>query len=162
MTTKHQLKVELPSPTEIRMTRSFDAPRDLVYRVFADHTTHQHWMGCGYGKVLESTGKPEIGEPWHFRMDMGEHGQMHLFGQCLEAIPNERLVRTFIYDVPQIRECASVEICTFSESNGVTTIEVLVQHLSQENRDGHVNSGMEQGAGSSYDALDRYLAEVDK
>lgn len=162
MKTKHQLNVQLPSPTEILMTRSFDAPRDLVYRVFADHTTHAKWMGCGYGTVLESTGGPEIGQPWHFRMDMGEHGLLHLFGQCLEAVANERLVRTFVYNVPGIRECPSVEICTFAEEQGVTTITVLVKHLSEENRDGHVNSGMEQGASASYDALDAYLAEVSR
>lgn len=156
--TKHKLEVTLPSDTEICMTRKFNFPKELLYQAFADHETHKHWMGCNYGKCTESIGKPEIGAYWSFKMDMGEHGHFHCFGQILEVEPNEKLTRTFVYNVPIIRENPSVEVATFTEVDGVTTLQVHVRHLSKENRDGHVNSGMEAGASSSYDALDEYLA----
>lgn len=159
MTSTNKLEITLPNDTEIHMVRQFDAPRKLVYEAFADHEQHRHWLGCGFGTVLESTGKPIIGEPWHFKMDMGENGHFHCFGQCLEAIPNEKYVRTFIFNVPDIREYACVESATFTEENGVTTFKVIVKHLNKTARDGHHDSGMEQGATASYDALERYLAE---
>jgi len=159
MTSTNKLEVALVGDTEIHMTRKFNFPKHLVYEAFADHDNHKHWLGCNYGTVTECFGRPEISAPWSFRMDMGENGQFHSFGQCLEAIPNERYVRTFIYNVPHIRECASVEVATFQEENGVTQLKVVVKHLSKENRDGHVNSGMEEGASSSYDALEKYIAE---
>lgn len=84
-------------------------------------------------------------------------GQFHCFGQCLEAIPHEKFVRTFIYDVPVIRENAAVESATFTEEDGKTVFRVVVRHLNKENRDGHLNSGMERGASASYDALEDYL-----
>ncbi len=157
----NKLEITLPSDTEILMTRTFDFPKSLVFAAFADNKTHSHWVGCGYGEVTESTGEPVIGAPWSFRMTMPEMGEFHCFGQCLEVVENEKLVRTFVYDVPYIREQVSVESATFTEDNGMTTLAVLVRHLSKENRDGHVNSGMEAGASASYDALDRYLAGLE-
>ncbi len=159
MTSTNKLQVTLVGDTEIHLSRQFNAPRNLVYGAIADNTQHKHWLGCGMGTVLESTGEAEISSPWSFKMDMGEMGQFHCFGQCLEAIPNEKLVRTFIYNVPEIREYASVESATFSEENGVTTLNIIVKHLNKDARDGHYNSGMEQGASASYDALESYLME---
>lgn len=155
----NKLQVTLPNDTEIHLERRFNFPAELVYRAFADHESHRHWLGCGYGIVTESTGKPEVGAPWHFRMDMGEMGPFHCFGQCLEAVPGERYVRTFIYDAPMIRENPSVESATFTEEDGATVLRVVVRHLCKENRDGHHGSGMEQGASASYDALEDYLAQ---
>lgn len=159
MTSTHKLEITLPSDTEILLTRKFNAPKELVYNCFADGSTHKHWVGCGFGNVTESYGKPEISEPWSFKMDMGENGNFHCFGQCLEAIPGEKFVRTFIFNVPDIREWAAVENATFEETNGLTTVRIIVRHLNKTARDGHYESGMEQGAASSYDALERFLAE---
>jgi uncharacterized protein YndB with AHSA1/START domain len=41
---------------------------------------------------------------------------------------------------------------TFTEADGRTTMSILVQHSSQEHRDAHINSGMEDGM---QEALDR-------
>jgi len=161
MTSTNKLEITLPSDTEILLTRKFNAPKELVYNCLADGSTHKHWMGCGYGTVTESFGKPAISEPWSFKMDMGEHGPFHCFGQCLEAIPGEKFVRTFIFNVPDIREWASVEHATFEEENGVTTLRVTVRHLNKTARDGHFESGMEQGAAASYDALEKYLSTAE-
>jgi uncharacterized protein YndB with AHSA1/START domain len=34
---------------------------------------------------------------------------------------------------------------TFTETDGRTTLTMLVQHTSKEHRDAHINSGMEAG-----------------
>jgi hypothetical protein len=41
---------------------------------------------------------------------------------------------------------------TFTDTSGRTTVSILVQHRNQEDRDAHINSGMEAGL---QDALDR-------
>ena len=48
----------------------------------------------------------------------------------------------------------SVNTTTFDEVDGVTTMTTLVQHESQEHRDGHIASGMEAGMQVSYDRLE--------
>ena len=44
---------------------------------------------------------------------------------------------------------------TFTEVDGRTTLKMLVQHTSKEDRDGHINSGMEGGMQESMDALEQ-------
>jgi uncharacterized protein YndB with AHSA1/START domain len=43
---------------------------------------------------------------------------------------------------------------TFDEADERTTVRVLVQHSSRENRDAHVNSGMEDGLQDAMDHLE--------
>ena len=43
---------------------------------------------------------------------------------------------------------------TFTEAGGHTTVRVSVQHASQENRDAHINSGMEDGLQEALDQME--------
>jgi uncharacterized protein YndB with AHSA1/START domain len=43
---------------------------------------------------------------------------------------------------------------TFTEADGRTTLRILVQHSSQEHRDAHINSGMEEGMQESLAQLE--------
>ncbi len=70
------------------------------------------------------------------------------------------MVQTFIYDVEFIRDFESVETLTLTEHRGKTTLAVTVRHQTTEARDGHLNSGMEGGAGQSYDRLAELLATM--
>lgn len=156
-TTKHKLEITTPSATEILLTRQFNAPKALVYDCFTDPKKVQNWIGCGKGSMTVSEADNRIGGAWRWVIEMGEYGTHEFFGQILEIDPNNRLVRTFVYNVPMIREYVSTETLTLTETNGVTTLNVLVKHLTEEARDGHLNSGMEDGAGASYDNLERML-----
>ncbi len=44
---------------------------------------------------------------------------------------------------------------TFTEAGGRTTLAILVQHTTKENRDGQINSGMEAGMNESLDLLEQ-------
>ena len=44
---------------------------------------------------------------------------------------------------------------SFSGAGGLTKLAILVRHTSQENRDAHLNSGMEAGANESLDLLEQ-------
>lgn len=91
-------------------------------------------------------------------MDMGENGTFDSFGQILDYESPNRIVRSYVFNVPVIREAVSTETATFSEADGVTAVEIVIRHMSKENRDGHAASGLEYGAGKSYDALEEFLA----
>ena len=51
-------------------------------------------------------------------------------------------------------------IVTLTEQGGKTTLTVTVLHKSRENRDMHLKSGMENGAGESYDRLAAVVAAM--
>ena len=100
------------------------------------------------------------GGAWRFVLRAPD-GQEHPFkGVYREIVPPERVVQTFIFDVDVIRDFESVETMTLVEHGGKTTLAVTVRHQSTEARDGHLNSGMEDGAGQSYDRLAELLATM--
>jgi uncharacterized protein YndB with AHSA1/START domain len=47
-----------------------------------------------------------------------------------------------------------VNTATFTEENGRTTLEILVQHSNKQFRDMHVESGMEDGLQDALDLLE--------
>jgi uncharacterized protein YndB with AHSA1/START domain len=140
--------------TEIVLERAFRAKRELVFKCFTEPELVKQWLGCGCGKTTVCESSTSVGGPWRHVMDMGERGQFETFGQILEFDGPNRLVRSYVYNVPVIREAISTETATFAEVDGVTTVQILVRHLSKENRDGHFDSGLEGGASMSYDALE--------
>ena len=49
---------------------------------------------------------------------------------------------------------------TLTERDGRTTLEVLVEHQTQEHRDGHINSGMEAGMQDAMDLLEQVAVSL--
>jgi uncharacterized protein YndB with AHSA1/START domain len=67
-----------------------------------------------------------------------------------------RLVASEVYE--PYPESESVNTLTLEESDGVTTMTILVTHLTKEARDATIDSGMEGGLQHSLDRVDRVLA----
>lgn len=143
--------------TEITLQRKFRAPKQVVFECFTDPKLLTQWLGCGMGETTRCEIDPTVGGVWHHMMKMKDGQIFHTFGQTLEFDPQKRFVRSYVYNVPFIREHICTETATFSENGGVTTVDILIRHLNRESRDGHFNSGLEMGAGISYDALDSFL-----
>jgi uncharacterized protein YndB with AHSA1/START domain len=70
-----------------------------------------------------------------------------------EIVPNERIVSTQVYEAAP--DAPGLATTTFSEVDGRTTLAILVAHTSRENRDAHLNSGMQDGANESLDLLEQ-------
>ena len=52
-------------------------------------------------------------------------------------------------------EGEAVDTLTLTETDGRTTLTILVQHSSKEHRDAHINSGMEDGLQDALDLVER-------
>ena len=152
----NKLKVTTPSDREIRMTRVFDAPRDLVFEA---HTSCEHmtnWWGPRRYKFASCEIDFRPGGKWRIvhRGSEGEEDQ-GFHGEFREIVPPERIVWTFEWE--GMPGHVSVETLTLEEHDGKTTISATSVHDSQEDRDGMLQSGMEEGAAETYDRLDEYL-----
>jgi uncharacterized protein YndB with AHSA1/START domain len=79
-------------------------------------------------------------------------------GEYREIVPNERIVSTEVYE--GMPEAEAVNTLTFTETDGRTTLTILVQHSCQEHRDGHVNSGMEAGMQDAMDLLEQVATSL--
>jgi uncharacterized protein YndB with AHSA1/START domain len=154
------LKVTLPSDREIKLTRDFDAPRHLVFEALSKPEYIRQWWGPRGTELTTCEMDFRTGGTWRF-VSRGPDGVEHPFtGVYREVSPPDRVVWTFIYDVPPINEHEAVETVTLTERDGRTTITVISVHDSKESRDMHVQSGMEKGAAETYDRLEELLAKL--
>ena len=156
----NQLVVTLPSDTEIKLVREFDAPRHLVWKAMTTPELVKQWWGWRTSEMIVCDIDLRPGGAWRF-VSRADDGTEHPFkGVYKEISPPERIVQTWVYDVPPINEFESIETATLEEKDGRTTLTTLVKHQSKEARDGHVQSGMESGAAETMDRLEELLAKM--
>ena len=74
-------------------------------------------------------------------------------GEYREIVPNERIVSTEVYEAMPDGE--AVNTLTFTEADGRTILTLLVQHTSKQDREAHINSGMEDGLQEAMDLLEQ-------
>jgi uncharacterized protein YndB with AHSA1/START domain len=149
------IEVTTPSDHEIRTSRTFDAPRELVFAAHSQAEHLRHWWGRGNPLDVEIDFR--VGGTYRFV----EHadGQEHGFrGEFREIQEPERIVQTFEYE--GMPGHIAVETLVFTESDGRTTVTGTSRFDTTEDRDGMLQSGMEGGAEQSYQALDAYLTTL--
>lgn len=153
---KKALTVTLPSDREILMTRTFDAPRELVFKAMTDPKAIPRWWGPGVYTTVVDTMDVRPGGAWRF-LQQGKDGSRHAFrGVYREVAPPERLVYTFEFE--GMPGHISVETITFEPLAGNKT--KMIDHMlfdNAEDRNGMLQSGMEEGATESMNRLEEYI-----
>jgi uncharacterized protein YndB with AHSA1/START domain len=153
--------VTMPTDTQILITREFDAPKHLVYRAWTTPELVKRWWHANRGEVTLAEIDLRVGGRWRYvsRSDDGLEVAFH--GEYREIVPNERLVSTEVYEgIPDAEEHAALDTLTLTESDGRTTLTVLVEHPTKEGRDAHINSGMEAGMQDAMDLLEEVAVSL--
>lgn len=152
--------VTLPTDEQILITREFNAPKHLVYQAYTTPELVKRWWSGGFDNVTVAEIDLRVGGAWRYVLVTGEGMEVAFHGEYREIVPNERLVMTEVYEMPGAEPLAAadepVNIVTFTEVDGRTTMELLVQTTSKELRDTILNSGMQ----SSMDALERVAVSM--
>lgn len=153
MTNKGTAVVTLPGDTQILITREFDAPKHLVYRAWTTPELIKRWWGGDRAKVTHVEVDLRVGGKWRYVAVANEGGFEFAFhGEYREVVTDERLVSTEVFEGAP--DAAALNTLTLTERDGRTTLTALVEHTSQENRDAHINSGMEDGMQEAMDHLE--------
>ena len=156
--TSSRFTLELPSDTEIRMERSFKAPRERVFKAVTDPELIAKWWGLRSTTTIVDTFDPRVGGKWRF-IQRGENGEEYAFrGEFLEIEPPSKVVQTFEFE--GMPGHVVTDSMTLSEDGDGTRIRIDSKFASKEDRDGMIQSGMEVGANESYDQLDELLATL--
>ena len=146
---------------EIRLTRLFDAPRQLVFDAMSKPEHVKRWWGClgdGYSvPVCEIDLRP--GGAWRF-VNRHPQGEVAFYGEYREISPPGRLVFTEIFE--QYPDAVSVVTAVLTEEGKKTRLTATVRYPSREVRDMVLASGMARGAGISYDRLEDLVAELQR
>jgi uncharacterized protein YndB with AHSA1/START domain len=161
-TSSQRAKVALPADEQILITREFDAPRDLVYKAFTTPELVKRWWAGKRGEVTSAEIDLRVGGSWRYVMTAQGGFEVAFHGEYREIVPNERIVSTEIFEgMPEgVPEEASVNTATFTEENGRTRLEILVQHSTKQFRDMHVESGMEAGLQDAMDLLEEVAVSL--
>jgi uncharacterized protein YndB with AHSA1/START domain len=150
-------KVTTPSDREIYIERVFDAPRDAVWRAFTEPDLVKQWWGRGNKLVIEKM-EVERGGHWRF-VEHSAEGVHGFEGRYREVTPKDRIVQTFEWDGMPAH--VILETVVFEDlGKGRTKVVNTSLFFTKDERDGMLNSGMEQGLNQSYEALDRLLATL--
>lgn len=150
---------------ELKITRTFNAPRELVWKAFTNAEMMQEWMGPrGFGTTA-LTWPSEAGGHWSRKMEGRRPGAQELSrlsqsGTLLEMREPELLVFTFAWDD---RSCVGLQASPYKENTITIRFEEqgnkTVMHFTQapfafENEcNGHTG-----GWNSAFDKLTDYLA----
>lgn len=147
-----------PGNHEIRMTREFDSPRDLVFKAFTDPSLVAQWWGPQKYTTVVDKMDVKPGGMWRY-VQRGADGSEHGFFGVYHAItPPERLIYTIEFE--GLPGHVGLETITFEERDGKTTMLDLGVFQSVADRDGMLASGMEGGAAETWDRFEELLATM--
>jgi uncharacterized protein YndB with AHSA1/START domain len=154
-----KLTVTTPSDREIVMTRTFDAPRELVFEAHSSCEHMTNWWGPRKYEVASCEIDFRPGGSWRMVHKTADGSEEYGFrGEFREIVPPERIVWTFEWE--GMPGHVSVETLTLEERDGKTTLTATSVYDTVEDRDGMLQSGMEEGAAEAYDRLDEYLVTL--
>jgi uncharacterized protein YndB with AHSA1/START domain len=148
--------VTLPSDQEILITREFDAPRHLVYKAWTTPELVKRWWSGHRGEVKSAEIDLRVGGRWRYVMVANGGFEVAFHGEYREIVPDERIVTTEVYELPDAPEGdGALNTVTFSEAGGRTTLTLLVRTASREERDAIMDSGMEVGLQEQMELLEQ-------
>jgi uncharacterized protein YndB with AHSA1/START domain len=149
------MSVTLPSDREIVLTRVFDAPRRLVFEALTSCEHLKHWWGPRRYTVASCKMDFRPGGAYRIVQSGADGAEFGFRGEYREIVPPERIVQTFEFE--GMPGHISVETLTLVEQDGKTTYTSTSVFDSVEDRDGMLQSGMEEGASETMDRLAEYL-----
>jgi uncharacterized protein YndB with AHSA1/START domain len=158
VTSSHTAVVTLPTDTQILITREFAAPKHLVYQAWTTPDLVKRWWSGDRGDVTSVEVDLRVGGTWRYVMTANAGFEVAFHGEYREIVPNERIVATEVYE--GMPDAYAITTVTFTEEDGRTTVTMLVEHTSQEDRDMHINSGMEGGMQEAMDHLEELAVSL--
>jgi uncharacterized protein YndB with AHSA1/START domain len=146
--TQNTTMVERRSAREVVVTRSFDAPVQLVFEAWSrPELFRRWWVPKSMGMTLRSC-EMDVRTGGSYRLDFGDG--MEFFGRYLEVTPPSRIVWTN----EEGGEQGSVTTVTLTETDGTTLLVVSELFPSKE--------ALEADGGGAADAMPETLAQLDE
>lgn len=134
--------------------RTFDAPRDIVWKVWSDPSQAKHWWGPNGSTLpfVEMDQRPS--GKWRAQMRTPDGKDLWQHGVYREIVPPEKTVYTFIWDAEPENEML---VSVIFKAKGNKTEMTFTQDgfKSVEDREGH-----EGGWTQTFDRFAKHLAKT--
>lgn len=158
---RSDLQITTPSDNTIVLTRTFNAPRRMVWEAMTNPDKMKRWMLPPPGWVLsvcdcDARVAGALRLVW--KNEQGDQS-LSLNGVFSEVARHERMVHTELMLMGADQVIGSqVETHEFTDKGTATTMRITQVYVSKEARDGALGSGMEVGMEAGYLELDAVLA----
>jgi len=145
----------------ITMSRVFDAPRELVWKVYTDPNLIPRWWGPRYLTTVVDKMEMRAGGIWRYIQTDTQGNEFAFNGVYKEVLAPERLAYTFEFE--PMAGHITTDTLTFEElPDGKTKITASTTFDTLEDLEGMLQSGMEAGAVETWDRLEELLVEARK
>jgi uncharacterized protein YndB with AHSA1/START domain len=160
MTNAKRYQTSLPSEREFTLTRTFDAPRRLVFDAFTRPEMVKQWLwGPPEWPMVHCEIDLRVGGRLRYVWRHKERGDMGMSGVFQEITAPELLVNTELFDEDWTGG-ETLVTTVFEERNGRTTVAATVHYSSQPARDAALETPMVEGWSQGHDRLDELLATL--
>jgi uncharacterized protein YndB with AHSA1/START domain len=158
--------VTLPTDTQIKIVRKFDAPAALLFKAYTTPELVKQWWGYAEDDWLVCEVDLRVGGMWRWvTKHTNDDGSFDVafHGTYVEIDDPTRLVHTEVFEgapVPDPDALATTNAITFDELDGVTTMTVVTDCPDQFTRNAIIESGMEHGMQVSYDRMEAVVKSL--
>ena len=142
----------------IDITREFDAPRDLVFRAYSDPELIVQWLGPRKYTMKLDAWDARDGGTWRYTHSDDQGNAYGFHGVFHGDQTPDGMLQTFEFEGWPGH--VSLESIRFEERDGKTIIRNHSVYQSVADRDGMIESGMEEGMNDGFDRLDELLATL--
>jgi uncharacterized protein YndB with AHSA1/START domain len=148
--------IELPSDTETTVTREFDFPPELVFDMWTDPLHVPHWYGMRAFIMSDCQIDLRVGGRWRWAQRDFE-GREIAFAGVYREIDRPHLL-AFTEQFEALPDSEYLVTMTFeAHGDGATFLTTHMLYQTREHRDGHLQSGMEEGTNAVYAQLDEAM-----
>ena len=160
---RNNLQIDKENKVTI-MERVFSASRALLWKAHVDPELMKQWWGAnGYETIIEKMDFREGGE-WKMvhkgKDEQGNDAEYVFYGEFKEIKEQESITWTFNFE-PIGPGHEITETFYFEEvEDGKTKIRTVSHYKSDEDLEGMVQSGMEDGAVQTWDRLEELTAKM--
>jgi uncharacterized protein YndB with AHSA1/START domain len=147
-----------PGVQEIVIIRTFDAPREMVFKAYTDPELIPKWWGPAKYRTTVQKLEARSGGEWRFVQTDDQGNEFAFRGVFHEVKAPELIIQTFEFE--PMADHVELHIARFEEQDGKTTVTAKSVYMSVEDRDGELSAGMEAGMNEGFDRLDALLAKM--
>ena len=158
VTTKYLLTK--PGDRELTLTRTFAAPRQLVFDAFTKPEMLKRWMfGPADWPLVHCEIDLRVGGKMRYLWRHQSKGECGMSGVFREIAAPDRLVHTEMFDEDSTGGETLVTVL-FTEHHGRTTVATTIRYSSLEVREATLKTGLIDGWSQGHDRLDELLASI--
>ncbi len=151
MDTAADVQISTPTDREVVVTRTFDAPRALVFDAYTQPELLKRWYDAPGRSLVVCEIDLRVGGAYRFLWRGEGRKDVGMRGVHRAVVRPERLVRTQTWEDWDAGEI--IETVLFTERAGKTTLISTGLYPSRDVRDAVLKAGLENGTRETYGRL---------